>query len=186
VKKKIVGWGIFILVAVPFAVIYSAYVEKCGEQDGITVWINRAIIIMQNSLLYYLLRWERRQLVARFDSENMAEKVDGWIVRQLRRWLVVSRMIDRVRQIIPKIKTWIVRLATRINHLLEKCHMKNIIVGNLFVGVIGSLYLRGAVSIVGLKKEPVKFFPAIIIAIYLKGYTELYFGKALAMIINWF
>ncbi len=181
-KRKLVGWVIFTLVVVPFAAFYSAYVDQKGSMSTATLWVNRIIIIVQNLLLYYLLRWERRQT----GTVRERQPRSNWLTRTLSRSRMIREAVNFVRRFIQWSRIKAVSLAEWVNYHLAKMHLKNVLVGNLFIGFLGSLYLRAAVSIVGLKREPIKFFPAIVIAVYLKGYTELYIGKALAITIRWF
>ncbi|OGG86620.1 hypothetical protein A3B87_03275 [Candidatus Kuenenbacteria bacterium RIFCSPHIGHO2_02_FULL_39_13] len=147
-KNKIVGGLITVLFLVPFGVLYSAL---CGKNSAIghVVYMNWILIILQNLLLYYLCRWERRQSLS-VSGISASNKV------------------------------------MKINIFFKRWHLKNIFLANLSVAFIGSFYLRAAILIVGLKEKPFKFIPAIIIAVYGKGYTEFFLGNILARMASWF
>jgi len=201
-KTTEVGWLISFLLMVPFAETYTFFCKVFrwnGQLAEYNIYINWSFIVVQNTLLYYLWRWEKKQV----SSEEIALAVKqtiGRVLRFISRKMYFAQIIVaassklhfkmvlvRTQDIFSFIKNVIVCLAANIgartNLILDKLHFRKpfyFLRDNIFIAFTASLYFRAAVSLVALKDKPVNYLPGLVLGMYAKAYVAYYTGWFLA------
>lgn len=159
-KVKNYRLAIGLLVAVPWAEIYSFFNSLLNLQmEG--VWrVNFFLLIVPPTLVYYFCRKEKREEI--LEKEILSSGLpDGF-------W-------GRVKH-----------LGANLNRFLLKAHLKNLFLGNLVIFCMAVVYLRLATMTLGLKRQPWKFLPGFVPGLIIKLFVAQKTGELFAQAVRWF